>query len=287
MEKIKNILTIIIENITVKETGELNIIGNIIFAFVIYIIMKFIMRISQTIINRIIKSHIKTMEEKDKKKYITLAQVFRSIVKVIIYFIGIVTILDIFHINTNSIIATAGIGSLAIGFGAQSLVKDIITGSFILIEDQYSVGDHVELKGYEGIVEELGLRLTKIRDFNGELHIIPNGEISIVTNKSRGNITTLINVTIAYEENLNNVIDVLEKMCEDIKKTNNDIIEGPYILGVNKLGENGIDITIKILSKPLNQYTNKRYMNKKVKETLEKEGIEIPYTRMVILNKED
>lgn len=287
MEKIKNILTIIIENITVKETGELNIIGNIIFAFVIYIIMKFIMRISQTIINRIIKSHIKTMEEKDKKKYITLAQVFRSIVKVIIYFIGIVTILDIFHINTNSIIATAGIGSLAIGFGAQSLVKDIITGSFILIEDQYSVGDHVELKGYEGIVEELGLRLTKIRDFNGELHIIPNGEISIVTNKSRGNITTLINVTIAYEENLNNVIDVLEKMCEDIKKTNKDIIEGPYILGVNKLGENGIDITIKILSKPLNQYTNKRYMNKKVKETLEKEGIEIPYTRMVILNKED
>lgn len=287
MEKIKNILTIIIENITVKETGELNIIGNIIFAFVIYIIMKFIMRISQTIINRIIKSHIKTMEEKDKKKYITLAQVFRSIVKVIIYFIGIVTILDIFHINTNSIIATAGIGSLAIGFGAQSLVKDIITGSFILIEDQYSVGDHVELKGYEGIVEELGLRLTKIRDFNGELHIIPNGEISIVTNKSRGNITTLINVTIAYEENLDNAIDVLEKMCEDIKKTNNDIIEGPYILGVNKLGENGIDITIKILSKPLNQYTNKRYMNKKVKETLEKEGIEIPYTRMVILNKED
>lgn len=281
----KNFIIKIVEDFMRTDKGELNILGKMLKVLIIYLIMKFFIKMTQSFLDKTINTRIKNMPESQEKKYTTVGQVLKNVIRVLIYFIGIMTILDVFHINTNSIIATAGIGSLAIGFGAQSLVKDVITGSFILFEDQYSVGDHIEIKGYEGIVEELGLRLTKIRDLNGELHIIPNGEISIVTNKSRGSIRSMINFTIAYEEDIDHAIKVLDQMCKDIKVKNEDIEDGPDILGVNQLGDHGVEITIRIVSKPLAQYQNERDVKKAIKETLEKEGIEIPYSRLVILNK--
>ncbi len=124
-----------------------------------------------------------------------------------------------FNISTTSLLATAGIGGLAIGFGAQSLVKDIITGFFILLEDQYSVGgDYIQTGSYDGVVEELGLRVTKLRAFSGELHIIPNSNIQIVTNKTRGAMRALVKVSIAYEEDIDKAIKVLQQTCDEIKK---------------------------------------------------------------------
>ncbi len=269
------------------EKGDFNFLGKIIYGLIIYLIMRLAIKLTRAFINKSIKKRVKYLSEKEGKKYNTIAQVIKSLVKIIIYFIGMMTILDIFDINTNSLIATAGIGSLAIGFGAQSLVKDVITGSFILLENQYSVGDHVEIKGYEGIIEDLGLRLTKIRDFNGSLHIIPNGEISIVTNKSRGSIKTIISFTISYKENIDKVIKVLENSFIGIKARNEDFLEDPVILGVNKLGLNGFDISIKIVSNPLTQYQNERSIKKIIKEVLEKEGIELTYSKLIVFNKED
>lgn len=269
------------------DKGDFNFLGKIIYGLIIYLIMRLAIKLTRAFINKSIKKRVKYLSEKEGKKYNTIAQVIKSLVKIIIYFIGMMTILDIFDINTNSLIATAGIGSLAIGFGAQSLVKDVITGSFILLENQYSVGDHVEIKGYEGIIEDLGLRLTKIRDFNGSLHIIPNGEISIVTNKSRGSIKTIISFTISYKENIDKVIKVLENSFIGIKARNEDFLEDPVILGVNKLGLNGFDISIKIVSNPLTQYQNERSIKKIIKEVLEKEGIELTYSKLIVFNKED
>src|SRR5690606_35032709 len=159
--------------------------------------------------------------------------------KYVLYFIGTVIILDMFNINTSSILATAGIGGLAIGFGAQSLVKDVITGFFILFEDQFSVGDYVKIDSYEGIVEELGVRVTKLRDFSGELHIIPNGNINTVTNKARGAMRALVKVSIAYEEDIDRAIKILDGVCNRLKQSNKSIEEGPTILGVSDLGEYG------------------------------------------------
>src|SRR5699024_6993326 len=152
------------------------------------------------VIDRTMNRRKKGIFYADEKKINTLSTVLKNIIKYIFYFIGLVMVLDMFNISTSSILATAGIGGLAIGFGAQSLVKDIITGFFILFEDQFSVGDYVKIGEYEGIVEELGVRVTKIRDFSGELHIIPNSNIGAVTNRTRGAMRALVKVSVAYEE---------------------------------------------------------------------------------------
>ena len=191
-------------------------------------------------------------------------------------------VLDMFDINTASILATAGIGGLAIGFGAQSLVKDIITGFFILFEDQFSVGDYVKIGEYEGIVEELGVRVTKIRAFSGELHIIPNSNIEIVTNRARGNMRALVVITVAYEENMEKVSRVLNEVCNEVKKDNENIVEGPNLIGLSNLGEYGMDFTIIAKTIPMEQWGVEREIRKKVKESFDRENIEIPYPKMVI-----
>lgn len=284
---IKDFVLRIVHDFLKTDKGELSIIGKAVKIVAIYFIVKFLVKLSQKLLDRTLETRIKNIPGRDEKKLTTVMEVIKNLVRVLLYFIGITTILDVFHINMTGILAAAGIGGLAIGFGAQSLVKDVITGSFILFEDQYSVGDHVEIKGFEGIIEELGLRVTKIRDFGGELHIIPNGEISIVTNKSRGDIRSMIKVTIAYEEDLDHAIRVLEKMCLSIREEEANIVDGPDILGVSNLGDNGVDITVRIISHPLTQFDNQRAVKKRIKETLEREGIEIPYSKLVIINEEN
>ena len=192
-----------------------------------------------------------------------------------------------FNVNTTSILATAGIGGIAIGFGAQSLVKDIITGFFIFFEDQYSVGDLVQIGVFQGNVEELGLRVTKLRDFSGELHIIPNSNIQIVTNKTRGPMRALVKISIAYEENINHVVSILEKVCEEIKQANESILEGPSVLAVSNLGEYGVDITIVAKTNPGEQWAAEREIRKSVKEAFDRENIEIPYPKRIVYGGKD
>ncbi|NLJ99019.1 MAG: mechanosensitive ion channel family protein, partial [Tissierellia bacterium] len=210
----------------------------------------------------------------------------KNIIKYVFYFIGAIMVLDLFDINTTSILATAGIGGLAIGFGAQSLVKDIITGFFILFEDQFSVGDYISVGNLEGIVEELGVRTTKLRDFSGELHIIPNSKVEIVTNKTRGAMRALVTISVAYEEDIDRVIDVLDRVCNEIRESNKNVVEGPTILGISNLGESGIDLTIVAKTNPMEQWSVERQLRKNIKEAFDRENIEIPYSRLVLYNEE-
>lgn len=223
-----------------------------------------------------------TLEERKIK---TLSPLLKSILRYTVDFLAVVTALKIFNIPTESIIATAGIGGLAIGFGAQNLVKDVITGFFIIFEDQYSVGDYIETAGISGIVEEMGLRVTKLRDFGGELHIIPNGEVTTVTNHSRGNMRAMVDVSIAYEEDIDKAIAVLTRVCEEVKQKRQDITEGPEVLGVNELGESGISIRVLAKTLPMQQWAVERQLKKEIKEAFDREGIEIPYPKMVVIKK--
>lgn len=265
-----------------NDKGDLNAYGKLIKIFFIIILV----RVAITIFNRIINETFKKRKKHEGSisdgRATTLRELVKSLVKNFIYFIGIITILEMFNINTKSILATAGVGGLAIGFGAQSLVKDVITGFFILLEDQYAVGDYIAIESYDGIVEELGIRVTKLRDFSGELHIIPNGNIKIVTNKTRGAMRALVEVTIAYEEDLNKAIGILENLCEDIKRDNESLIDGPEVVGVSELGDAGVTIRIVAKTIAMDQWSMERQIRKRVKEVLEKEKIEIPYPKMVI-----
>lgn len=269
-----------------RESGELNFLGKAIKIAIIIFVVKLLLKLANTAIEKTLRKRQKSLSDADGRKVETLSAVLKSVIKYLLYFIAIVNILDIFNVKTSSILATAGIGGLAIGFGAQSLVKDVITGFFILLEDQFSVGDHIQIGSYEGIVEELGVRVTKIRDFSGELHIIPNSNITTVTNKARGAMRARVVVTVAYEEDIDETLRILDRVCEDIAKTNPNVVEGPEVVGISDLNKTGMDIMIVGKALAMEQWGVERQIRKEVKEALEDANIEIPYPRLVIKENE-
>lgn len=277
-------LYLLVHDFFLTENDNLNIFGKGIKIIVLLVAIKIISKALNAIIDRAITKSINDKSFEEERKVKTLVAVFKNVLKYVLYFITIVIILDIFGVNTSSILATAGIGGLAISFGAQSLVKDIITGFFILFEDQYSVGDYITVGNYKGIVEEVGVRVTKIRDFSGELHIIPNGNITVVTNMGRGPMRSRVDISIAYEEDIDRAIEVIENVLDEIKKVNHNILEGPNVLGVTSLGDSGVNITIVAKTKPMEQWALERQIRKKVKEAFDREGIEIPYSKIVVYN---
>ena len=266
--------------------GDISILGKLIKIVIIFLLAKLAIKIVSTIIDKSIERRKRFRIGYDEKKANTLATILKNISKYVFYFIAIVIVLDLFGIKTTSILATAGIGGLAIGFGAQNLVKDVITGFFILFEDQFSVGDYVKIGEFEGIVEEMGIRVSKIRDFSGDPHIIPNSSIQVVTNMSNGAMRAKVDISIAYEEDIDKAIKVLENICEEVKIQYESILDGPNVLGVAKFGEYDIVLTIIAKTKPMEQWRIERELRKRRKDAFEKEDIEIPYPRMVVMEKE-
>ena len=264
------------------ESGELNLLGKLLTIVLIFIVIRIINAVFDKLIDRTIELKGMAKLQITDSRRDTLTAILKKIVKYILYFIGVVISLELFDINTTSIIATAGVGGLAIGFGAQSLVKDIITVFFILLEDQYTIGDYIQINDKEGVVEELGLRVTKVRDFTGELHIIPNSSISVVTNRTRGAMRALVKMSIAYEEDVDNAISVMERVSREIGESNENIVEGPTVLGISGMGASDVVITAVAKTKPMEQWSVERVMRKAYKQAFDKEGIEIPYSKLVV-----
>lgn len=266
-----------------------DLLMKILFGFLQIILIFIIAVIAIGITNRLITNFFESRKKFKFKmngsKADTLSSTAKSIVKYVIYFIAAVAILESFGVDTKGIIAAAGIGAIAIGFAAQNLVADIITGFFILFEDQFSVGDYIAVQGIDGIVEELGLRITKVRGFDGSLNIIPNRQIEIVTNKGRGNMRVLVDVGIAYEEDIDKAIEVLNNVSKEYGKENENIVEGPIVLGVSSLSSSDVVLTVMARTKPMSQWEVERELRKRIKHTFDKEGIEIPYQKHIIYNK--
>ncbi len=197
----------------------------------------------------------------------------------------LISVLNVLNIPTQSILAAAGLGGLAIGFGAQNLVKDVISGFFVLLEDQFAVGDYITIDDATGTVEGMELRTTKIRSFNGDLHIIPNGDIKKVINHSRGNSLAVIDVAIAYETDIDDAIWVLRNIANEYYEKNVDImIEEPKVLGITRFADSDLNIRMIAKTHPLKHWTVEREIRKKVKEAFETGGIEIPYPKRVVRN---
>lgn len=264
------------------ESGDLNLLGKFLTIILIFTIIRIINAIFDKLIDRTIELKGMAKLQITDSRRDTLTAILKKIVKYVLYFIGVVISLELFDINTTSIIATAGIGGLAIGFGAQSLVKDIITGFFILLEDQYTIGDYIQINDKEGVVEELGLRVTKVRDFTGELHIIPNSSINVVTNRTRGAMRALVKMSIAYEEDVDNALRVMERVSREISDSLDTIVEGPTVLGISAMGASDVVITAVAKTRPMEQWSVERVMRKAYKEAFDQEGIEIPYSKLVV-----
>ncbi|MDD4503854.1 MAG: mechanosensitive ion channel family protein [Clostridiaceae bacterium] len=245
-------------------------------------------RISISILNRIIMNFFKLYPKfkMDEKKSTTLSGILKSMVKYTVYIIMIISALNVLNIPTAPLLATAGLGGLAVGFGAQSLVKDVFSGFFILFEDQYGVGDFVTIGDMSGSIEDIGLRITKIREYNGDLHIIPNGEVKTVTNHSRGDSLAIIDIGISYEADTERVMAVLRELAEGYYNNNQEsIVQKPEVLGIIKFNESEVVIRTVVRTKPLMHWKTERELRKYILEAFKDQGIEIPYPRRVIINK--
>ncbi|MED3646292.1 mechanosensitive ion channel family protein [Halalkalibacterium halodurans] len=218
-------------------------------------------------------------------RVVTLEKLSLNAFSYTLMFIFATTLLTIFGLNPSALIAGAGIIGLAIGFGAQGLVSDIVTGFFILLEKQIDVGDYVTAGGVDGIVEEVGLRTALIRGFDGTLHYIPNRNIANVSNHSRGNMRALVDISISYNDNIDEAISVMQKVCDQLAEQDERIIEGPDVIGVQNLGDS--DVVIRIIAKTENmeQWSVERLLRKQLKEALEAHNIEIPYPHQVYVHK--
>lgn len=260
-------------------------IGRVVLqVLVIMLLTTVAVRLASFAVDRSIAGYRKHTEGRNNGgRVATMGALLRSLVRYAIYFIGFIWLLDAFGIPAGSVIAAAGIGGIAIGFGAQNLVRDVISGFFILLEDQYEVGEFVSVDGVTGVVADVGLRSTKIQAYSGDLHFVPNGSINKVTNHSRSDMRSLIEVSIGYGEDHNRAIAVATAALEEFKASVDYVTDGPKVMGIKDLAASGV--VLQVWAKAVNgkQWELERQMRRVLKEVFAREGIEIPFPHQVVI----
>ncbi len=216
----------------------------------------------------------------------TIGLVLRSVVVAVVWSVAGLMILGQLDIDLAPLIAGAGIGGLALGFGAQSIVKDFLSGLFMLIEDQYGVGDVIDIGVATGTVEEVSLRSTTIRDVYGTVWHVPNGEISRVGNYSQLWSRALIDVEVAYDVDLRFAQGVIQRVAdelwEDPEWGGDELMERPEVWGIQNLGASGVAIRLVVKTEPSMQWSVERELRLRVKEALDEAGIEIPFPQQTV-----
>src|SRR5881397_1660499 len=205
----------------------------------------------------------------------TLRQIIRSVTKAILILVVVLTISSELGFNIGPVLASAGIVGLAVGFGAQSLVKDVISGFFILFEDQFGVGDVAKIGDFSGVVERMTLRATVLRNLEGQVYVVPNGNIQHVTVMTKEWARAVLDVTVPYQEELSRVFDVLQKTGTRLAQDWPDrVLEQPSVLGVEKLDNSGVTIRSIVKTPPFKQPDVLREWRRRVKEEFDRAGIE-------------
>ncbi|USN53690.1 MAG: mechanosensitive ion channel family protein [Candidatus Nomurabacteria bacterium] len=222
------------------------------------------------------------------KREDTLNSIAISSLRVVLWLTAILMILSEIGINIGPLIATAGVAGLAFGFGGQYLIRDLISGLFIIIENHYRKGDVVKIAGIGGLVEDINLRRTVLRDLDGVQHYIPNGEIKTSSNMSKYWSRLNLDIGVAYETNLDYAIQVLNQIGQDMMNDGtwkNDLIEAPKVLGVEQFADSAIILKVLGDTKPLRQWDVMREYRKRVKSEFDKASIEIPFPQRTISYK--
>lgn len=196
--------------------------------------------------------------------------------------LGAALILEQFNVEISALLAGVGVVGLTIGLGSQALIRDVINGMFILTEGQYAVGDIVRVAGVSGQVVEITPRRTVLREINGDVHVIPNGEIKVATNMTQGFSRINLDIGVAYEENLDHVIKVINDVCEQLVADRpDDFVTTPKVVRINALSDDSVDIKILGDVKVYTQWELTGELRKRLKDRFDLDGIEIPYRREV------
>lgn len=253
---------------------------------VIVVMMSVVLAILKRAMDRFQKVYEGTLPTQAQvKRANTLTHVIRDVARAVILTVGGMMILSELGVDLKPILAAAGLGGLAVGFGAQSLVKDVISGFFILLEDSIRVGDVVEIAGVGGLVEEVKLRTITLRDLSGNVHVVPNGVIDKVKNMTKFYAFYLFNVGVAYREDVDEVMGVLHEIAEEVRRDPqfaDDILEPLEMLGVDQFADSAVVIKCRIKTQPIKQWRVGREMNRRIKKTFDAKGIEIPFPHQTI-----
>lgn len=240
--------------------------------------------VARRVVPKLIKTRIPKIREEAPDQLAvrskTLSQVIVQVVVAVIWVIAIVMILSVLGVNIAPLIAGIGVAGLALGFAAQNIVRDYLHGFFIIMEDWYRVGEVAVIQGTGGLVENITLRRTVLRDLNGTLHIFPNSRVEQASNMTRDWSRINLDITVAYKENLDNVIKVINEVGKGMKDDPTwgpDLLTAPAVTRVNNLGDHGVEIKILADTKPIMQWGLMGELRKRLKDRFDEEDIEIPW----------
>ena len=250
-----------------------------------FLVQKFLGVFLDRVIRKAIKPDHFLSKEAEKKREDTLIQIFHSTLKILIWIVVAMMLLSEVGVNIGPLIAAAGVAGLALGFGAQYIIRDVISGLFIILENQYRVGDVISSGGTSGSVENISLRMTTLRDLDGTVHHIPHGEMAKISNLSKNYARVNLDLGISYDADLEKVISVVNRIGNELAEDpewKESIIKAPQFLRVNDFADSAVMIKILGETKPLKQWEVTGELRKRIKITFDKEGIEIPFPQMVV-----
>lgn len=257
---------------------KINLLNEKIYLPIIYIVIGTVLYILLSKIIKKISSKISSNNIYDKRKK-TIVSLINNIIKYLVGIFIILSILNVYGVNTQSIIASLGIAAVIIGLAFQDIVKDLLSGVSIIFDNEYAVGDLVKINDFTGTVISLGLRTTKIRAYTGETLIISNSMINEVINYSMSTPRVVIDINVSYDTNIEKLENTLKSL--DKKIASFEEVQGSLeLLGLNKLDNSSLVYQVSILSKQGEQFSLKRKLLRLIKESLDKEGIEIPYNKL-------
>jgi len=259
-------------------------------AVLLIVLTLLVIKVLQLANMRLFDRYLQKRSDEFKKRAGTLRSVVANLITICIVIIASLSVLSQLGIKVGPILAAAGIVGVAVGFGAQHLVQDVISGFFLLLEDQIRVGDVVQIAGKGGLVERVTLRMTILRDLAGNVHYVRNGEINVVTNMTKEYSFYVFDIGVAYRENVDEVIKVVKEVDEELRtdpQFNQDILEPIEILGLDQFADSAIIIKARTKTKPIRQWAVGREFNRRLKKTFDEHGIEIPFPHVTLYMGED
>lgn len=236
------------------------------------------------IIKRILKRVFKIRKSATKKEK-TIYSLINNIIKWFIIVIAFLMILDVFGVDTKTLVASLGVLGLVVGLALQDILKDFISGLFIIFENQYCIGDVIEVKGFKGEVINLDLKTTRVRSYTGEVKIIPNRNVEDVINYSQMPSLAVVDVSVAYEENYDRIEKTVNNLLEKLNRKKIPNVKGDIkLLGITKLGDSSIEIRIVVETASYEHFEVERILRKEIKSMFDKENIKIPYPQIEVHN---
>lgn len=234
---------------------------------------------------RIVRS-AKDLHEERRQQLDTLVHIFHWVADIVIVSAALLMILSAFNINITPLLTSMGVAGLALSLGAQTLIKDLIGGFLVLVENQYAVGDVIQVGSVSGTVEQLTLRATYVRDLDGNLHVVPNGEVRIVSNRTKDWSRAVVEVGVAYEEDLDRVLCVMEGVAESFARDpafEPQLLGPPQVMGPVSLGDWAVTVRVMVKTRPGKQWEIARELRKRILAVCERENITLPYPRQEVL----